>query len=79
MIYTVYVVERRNLQRRMLEITPKKKTPREGLFLLSILTQEFLASPTCYLPKEDNWFYSEEYEPFTKESSHKNEWLKNNS
>ena len=60
-----------HLIRRMLVITPKKKTPAGCLFLLSVLPQEFLASPTCYLPKEDNWLYSEECEPSHKESSHK--------
>ena len=61
------------------KITPKKKTPSTGLFLLSVLAKKFSPIPTCYLPKEDNWLNSEECKPLVKESTHKNEWLENNS
>ena len=47
------------------------QTSKLGDFLLSELTQELLASPTCHPSKKrSDWLYSEEYKPSIKEFTH---------
>jgi hypothetical protein len=65
------VFERRILIRRMLVITPKKKSPAKALFLLSVLADQFPPVPTCHPPKGNDRLYSEECEPSHKEFSHR--------
>lgn len=49
-----------------------------GLFLLSVLAQEFFACPTRYSPKNgSNHFYSEEEKHPVENIPHKKRGLKN--